>query len=231
MNNFTENDCLFHGIRSWKNLDSYQILENILSKGYILTTKSLNDQGIYCDRENISYQGTNAISICFHPANQALYTMFLNSGDTLQKEDSAFNMFVNIKSPSLVLSKKLLQDLSIRGLKYATSYKRMTDEIQVLSDISTKYVMAISYDNKISLYMKDFITYYYLDKFDYQYSDFDNQNIAKIQKILTKLNVDIPIIDPLTLDEYNKDNNDEMIKRCYKLVEQNEKTLRKTFKL
>ncbi len=251
MNNFTENDCLFHGLRSWKNLDSYQILENILSKGYILTTKSLNDQGIYCERENISYQGTNAISICFHPANQALYTMFLNSGDTLQKEDSAFNMFVNIKSPSLVLSKKLLQDLSIRGLKYATSYKRMTDEIQVLSDIPTKYVMAISYDNKISLYMKsleqflktsqyteeekryikDFITYYYLDKFDYQYSDFDNQNIAKIQNILTKLNINIPIIDPLTLDEYNKDNNDEMIKRCYKLVEQNEKTLRKTFKL
>ena len=57
----------------------------------------------------------------------------------------------------------------------------MTDEIQVLSGIPTKYVMAISYDNKISLYMKaleqflktsqyteeekryikDFITYYY----------------------------------------------------------------------
>ena len=77
----------------------------------------------------------------------------------------------------------------------------MTDEIQILSDISLKYVIAIGYgNNKMNNSSTDY---------SFQLTNEWQSNLETIQKLLKKYNFQIPIINPVDGSVY--ENNKKLI--------------------
>lgn len=175
MENLRINECLFHGIRDNYKQTSIEVLEDILKSKYILTYESLRGRGIFHEREHLGFQG-NAISVCFHPENKILADKFKNVGIVLTYEEPAFDLFVNKANPSIIFSGDLLEKLPFRTFG---GYKRMTDEIQVLSDISLDEMIAIGYPN-------------------------DSDDLEKISLLLDKYGYQVPIINPSSGKVYKK---------------------------
>lgn len=214
MKNLYINECFFHGIRNSYSKSAFEVFDSILKYNYILTNNSLRYYGIPCDREIYSHQGSDAISICFHPSNEYLYNYFFNRGNTITSEDNAFNQFVKSNNPSIILKPSVIKELRIRE---NTGYKRMTDEIQVLENIPLDYMWAIGYGSFLEAYKESLDNYLYLNKKDektlkkisflyklYQCGTLSqtlsnhHRNIALIKRILNKYNYNIPIINPET---------------------------------
>ena len=86
MINLRINECLFHGIRLNSHQTTTEILEDILKSKYILTCESLRRKGIFHEREHLGHQGMNAVSVCFHPSNDNLFTQFKNICISLKEE-------------------------------------------------------------------------------------------------------------------------------------------------
>lgn len=169
------NEFLFHGVRHNSKQTPIEVLEDILKSRYILTYESLRGHGIFHEREHLGFQ-ENAISVCFHPENEVLAKKFANIGIQLTYEPPAFNQFIIKNYPSIIFSDKLLQKLPFRSFG---GYKRMTDEIQVLSDISLDEMIAIGYPN-------------------------DSDDLEKISLLLDKYGYQVPIINPSSGKVYKK---------------------------
>lgn len=137
--------CLFHGIKDSKFRSDLSSLESIFKSGYILTNRSMKELGIK-NRKRINFQGDDAISICFHPDNQELYTSFFSSDNTLIDEGTAFNLFIKTGYPSIILNPSILDKLTIR---HSDCFKRMSDEIQVEENIPLSFMDSIGVWNRI----------------------------------------------------------------------------------
>lgn len=177
MINLRIKDCLFHGIRLNSHQTTIDVLEDILKSKYILTYQSLRGKGIFHEREHLGHQGMNAISVCFHPNNKNLFLQFKDTCIPLTEEETGFNQFINTNNPSIILSPDILNKLSYRTFG---GYKRLIDEIQILSDISLENMIAIGYGNT-----------------DIEHQQEKEYNLRKIKELLKKYNFDVPIINPL----------------------------------
>lgn len=210
-----------------------KVFESILSDKYILTHQSFHKKGKIHERENSCFQGLDAVSICFHPDNNVLANKLKSFGIVLTNELPAFEQFVNIPKPSIILDSNLLNRLPFRN---CNGYKRLVDEIQVLSDIPLFYANAIGYKDITNNLVKEFKKYQntiitketlpfdsqYLLKY---YEDIiikklqeNFENIKIIKDLLQKYNYQLPIIDPLT-------------GKIYENLELDEKTLRKSLNI
>lgn len=223
MKNLKVNELLFHGVRDTNYESAINIFENILIDKYILTHKSLREKGKIHERENSCYQGLNAISVCFHPINEALSKKFQSSGITITTELPAFYQFVDVCEPSIILDNNLLNELPYRSFG---SYKRLIDEIQVLSNIPLSYAKAIGYKDITPDLTKRFHIYksilvkkdnesYNKNCIDYYENvlkkelEICYQNITIIKELLKKHNYLLNILDPLTGKKYQSFEEDE----------------------
>lgn len=184
MKNLKINECLFHGIRGNSKQTPIEVLSDILESKYVLTYEDLRKKGICHEREAFTNQGMNAISICFHPENNQLYESFKNICITINNGKRAFNQFVNTDKPSIIFSKEILSNLPFRTFG---GYKRMIDEIQMLSSIPLEYMIAIGYGN----------------------SENNEESINKIKELLEKHNYNVPIINPV--DGTNYETNKKLV--------------------
>lgn len=183
MEKLNTREYLFHGIRDTQKKDAILVLEDILISGALLTHDSLRKKGIVHERECYSHQGSNAISLCFHPENFTLFKKFENSGITLNQEKPAFIKYVNIKKPSIILNKRLLDDLTYRQF---SGYPRTIDEIQITEDIPLSYIEAIGINLKnTSLEEQKYL-------------------LMALKDLLIKYHYDIPIINPYNGEHYHK---------------------------
>lgn len=176
MKNLKLNECLFHGIRRTHNKDCYSILEDILDSKYILTHNDLRKKGICHERENLGYQGGNAVCVCFHPNNIVLQEKFKHYLKTLD-EYGAFNLFVLENELSIILSPTILNDL---GYRTEGGFYRMPEEIQITKSIPLTYMQAIGINE----------------------SDNINEKASKINNLLTKYQYDVPIINVRDNQQY-----------------------------
>lgn len=204
MENLKINNSLFYGIKNNYNESSIEILESILSHGFILNHNGLGN----------TLNG-NAVSLCFHPANEKLYEELKNSRNTSSCNQDAFSTFINNNNPSIVLSSTLLDELKDKNVGI---YKSMRDEIHVLEDIPLKYMIAIGYGDSTTTHIQNLRmllgkhekdSQFYHDFTEYYYNVYirnlliiHQNNIKLIKLLLEKHNYQVPIIDPLTGKEY-----------------------------
>ena len=168
-------NCLFHGIRDGEKKDAISILEDIFTSGSLLTHDSLRQKGIVHEREIYSHQGSNAISICFHPHNLELFEKFKDTCIVLKNIKPAFVKYVNVSKPSIIFNQDLLNKLKYRQFG---GYKRTVDEIQILGDIPLSYMEAIGF-NLEGMTLEE-----------------QKHILETLSNLLKKYQYDVPIINP-----------------------------------
>lgn len=195
-------NSLFHIVKSrYGYFNSINTLESIMKDGYILTRTHLKNKG-FNFANPCSYQGDNAISVCFHPDNKGLYELFKNSY-TQFREDSAYNLFINEFTPVIILNKQLLNDLTIQN----DSHLRMKDEIQVMNDIPLTYMTGIG--------VKDNLTKYFISINNWRQNKYDENDIINIRDFELQLHLYKNNLDKLLLDKFSLINNLEILKNEY----------------
>jgi len=225
MKNLKVNNSLFYGISNSFNESSIDILERILKDGYILNRSGL-EFGTNNQKDNIN-EKQNSISLCFHPTNERLHQILKNTDHDLACEPTIFSTIVNNNNPSIVLDSILLKELKVESFNEHTQRR---NEIKVLENIPLNYMTAIAYGDNIAEHLqnlKSLLKNYkensqlYHDFSEYYYNVYirsllinRQNNVKLIRLLLDKFNISIPIINPLTGEEYQsyKEENEKLKK-------------------
>lgn len=198
------NDKLFHSIVSYKDnvgkLTELKIillkLERIFSQGKILCREEIEklyNEHLFC---KYNYNGKHSVSLSKHPIqldiNKSKKIHYLDENAFY---DYAFNYI------SLVLNDKLLEEYKINehGI-------RMHLETQIKGSIDLKYLEAISLPINKSIIpffredcnLEDCVSSYTDNQFTYL-------KLQKLISLMRRYNIDVPIIDIATGNEY-RDN-------------------------
>lgn len=180
MNNIEE--YLYHGLK-YNIRNSIDTLEMILKSGYIMTRNSLReylseiDWLLFLKEHPPNWNEQDSVSIACHPNNIELIEKY-NINLPYAKHDNAYYEYTNTK---IIL---LLDPIILKKYNQKEKSLKMGYELQFIGNISISYIKAIGIripNNMINLNIYN----------EYIYWDY----VSNILEILTKYNIDVPIID------------------------------------
>ncbi len=242
-------DYLYHGINYVDNVN--ETIDSIISSGYILTRNSLavylgdTEYRNFLKNHSANWNGIDAVSLSCHPDDEET----IKSYQVLTTDyDSAYKEYIRSASKVLLLDKKLLEYYKLKQNSIKMNY-----EMQVMGDIPIKYIKAIGcnisnsnyseqelkkfskvlYELDSNIRGKQFVKYY-MDgstiREDFRKHSIDEiidkkiMPLYKIQKVLDKHGLNIPIIDidygyELPQFEYQKKKVKRLAKRYFDYCE------------
>ena len=182
MNNIQE--YLYHGLK-YNIRNSIDTLEMILKSGYIMTRNSLReylseiDWLLFLKEHPPNWNEQDSVSLACHPNNIELIEKY-NINLPYAKHDYDYYDYTNTK---IIL---LLDPIILKKYNLKEKSLKMGYEIQLIGNIPISYIKAIGIhipNNNINLKENIYNEYIYLNY------------VSIILEILTKYNIDIPIID------------------------------------